>query len=380
MKQDRDFEIFLAAVPGLEPVLYDEIRLKGFKNPAVIPGGVTIRGGWPEVWRANLWVRGASKVLARLEKFRVIHLAQLDRRARQVPWSEILRADVPFRVEAVCAGSRIYHAGAAAERIAKAIGQTLGAPFAPDAEVVVMARIERDICTISIDTSGDLLHRRGYKQAVNRAPMRETMAALFLRQCGYDGAEPVVDPMCGSGTFVIEAAEIAARLNPGRARHFAFELLATYDPAAWQRMREVKSQRVPTVRFYGSDRDAGAITMSEANALRAGVADYTTFRCNTISELLPPPGPPGLVVTNPPYGTRIGERDALFPLYRALGQVLLKNFAAWRVGIITTDSALAHATGLPFLPNSAPVPHGGLRVSLFQTGPLPVDGAVPKAV
>ncbi|MBO1325788.1 class I SAM-dependent RNA methyltransferase [Acetobacter sp. TBRC 12305] len=371
MEQDRDFEIFLATVPGLEPVLYDEIRLKGFKSPAVTPGGVTIRGGWPEVWRANLWVRGASKVLARLKTFRVVHLAQLDRLARQMAWGEILRADVPFRVEAVCAGSRIYHAGAAAERITTAISETLGATAAPDAQVVVMARIERNSCTISIDTSGDLLHRRGYKQAVNRAPMRETMAALFLRQCGYDGSEPVLDPMCGSGTFVIEAAEIAARLNPGRSRHFAFELFANFDAAAWQRMRDVKSQRIPSARFYGSDRDAGAVSMSEANAQRAGVGDYTEFHCRTISELTPPAGPAGLVIVNPPYGTRIGERDALFPLYRALGQVLLKRFTGWRAGLVTADTALAHATELPFLPNTAPVPHGGLRVSLFQTGPLP---------
>src|SRR4051794_9689168 len=294
------FDIFLAAPPGLEGVLCAEVRGKGFKQPKPVAGGVVIKGGWPEVWRANLWVRGTSRVLARIDALRAVHLAQLDDKARRVPWGTILRPDVPFRVEASCSASRIYHSGAAAERIATAIRETLGAPEAPDAAITVMARIERDVCTISVDTSGELLHRRGYKAEVNRAPMRETMASLFLMQCGYDGTKPLVDPMCGSGTFVIEAAEIAARLNPGRMRRFAFEQLATFDADAWQRMRSVQSRRAPAAHGYGSDRDAGAIAMSAANAERAGVEGWTAFRQHTISELMPPDDRPGLVITNPP--------------------------------------------------------------------------------
>ena len=370
MTAEQDFEIFLATAPGLEEALCAEIRGKGFKRPRAVPGGVVIRGGWPEVWRANLWIRGAGRVLARLDSFRVTHLAQLDARARRVPWAGVLRPDMPFRVEASCAGSRIYHSGAAAERIETAIRETLGAPVAAEGGILVRARIEADVCTISVDTSGEPLHKRGYKEAVAAAPMRETMASLFLRQCGYDGAEPVLDPMCGSGTFVIEAAEIAARLNPGRARHFAFEELASFDAEAWQRMREVKSMREPAARFHGSDRDAGAIAMSRANAERAGVAGWTSFRQATISEIVPPEGGPGLVIANPPYGTRIGDKAKLLPLYQTLGQTLLRRFSGWRVGIVTSEPRLAHATGLPFLPTGAPVPHGGLRVTLYQTAPL----------
>jgi putative N6-adenine-specific DNA methylase len=370
MTTDPQFEIFLVAAPGLETALYAEVRGKGFKQPRTVPGGVTIKGGWPEVWRANLWIRGAGRVMAPIDQFKVLHLAQLDARARHVPWGKILRPDVPFRVEVTCKKSRIYHSDAAAERLVTAITEELGAPHSPDADVLVRARIEHDVCTIGIDTSGDLLHKRGFKEAVNMAPMRETMASLFLRQCGYDGREPVVDPMCGSGTFIIEAAEIAARLNPGRARKFAFEQLATFDAAAWHRMRDVKSARVPSVRFYGSDRDANAIAMSRANAERAGVTAFTEFQQCKIDDLAAPAGPPGLVIANPPYGTRISDKSTLIPLYRTLGETLKSRFSGWRVGIITTESMLAHAAALPFLPTAAPVPHGGLRVTLYQTAAL----------
>ncbi len=370
MTSDSDFEIFLVTAPGLESALCAEAREKGFKGARAVPGGVTVKGGWPDVWRANLEIRGAGRVIARIGSFRVLHLAQLDKRARRFGWGEVLRKDVPFRVEASCKSSRIYHSGAAAERIERAIREELGAPASPEAEVCIRARIENDLCTIGVDTSGELLHKRGHKEAVNKAPMRETLASLFLRQCGYDGNEAVVDPMCGSGTFIIEAAEIAAGLKPGRSRHFAFEKLANFDAAAWQRMRATPDVAKPAVRFYGSDRDAGAIRMSQANATRAGVAEFVEFRQHAISDLVAPGGPPGLVIVNPPYGERIGDKKGLSSLYRSLGQTLMSGFAGWRVGLITSEVSLAKATGLPFAPPAAPVSHGGLRVALFLTGPL----------
>ncbi len=366
-----NFEIFLATAPGLENPLYEEVRIKGFKRTKTIKGGVTIQGGWPEVWRANLWIRGASRILARVASFRVLHLSQLDIRAHEVQWGDILRADIPFRVEVSCSKSRIYHSGAAAERITKAITDTIGAQHSPKAQVTVMARIERDICTISIDTSGDLLHKRGFKAHVNKAPMRENMAALFLQQCGYNGMESVFDPMCGSGTFVIEAAEIAARLNPGRARHFAFEQLATFDPEQWEKMRMVKRTPNTDIQFYGSDRDNGAVKMSTENAERAGVSEFTSFTQKTISDIKPPCKTPGLVILNPPYGSRISDTKQLTALYQTTGNILRRHFSGWRVGMITTETTLAQATGLPVLQAELPVLHGGLRVNLFQTKPLP---------
>ncbi|MFT3987823.1 THUMP domain-containing class I SAM-dependent RNA methyltransferase [Aestuariivirga sp.] len=370
MSHTNNLEIFLIAVPGLEEALCAEVKANSFKSPKAVHGGVLMRGGWPDVWRANLVLRGASRVLVRIGAFRVAHLAQLDKRARAFPWAAVLRPDVPVRVEASCSRSRIYHSGAAAQRVATALREELGAAMADDADVTVMARIEDDLCTLSLDTSGELLHKRGHKQAVGKAPMRETMASLFLRECGYDGKEPVVDPMCGSGTFVIEAAEIAARLDPGRGRSFAFEKLATFDAARWNALRASRKTIVPAFSFYGSDRDQGAVRMSIANAKRAGVENFTQFCSHGVSELMPSEGPPGLVIVNPPYGARIGDMKPLFALYGALGKVLLQRFTGWRVGIITTNAALAKATELPFLPPGKPVAHGGLKVTLYRTEEL----------
>jgi putative N6-adenine-specific DNA methylase len=371
MSGTGDFEIFLMAPPGFEAELCAEARAIGYGKARAVTGGVVMRGGWRDVWRANLELRGCGRVLARIGSFRALHLAQLDKRARKFPWGDVLRRDVPVHVEASCSRSRIYHSQAAAQRIARAIHEELGVPLSPDAGLVIKARIEDDLCTLSIDSSGESLHKRGHKEAVGKAPMRETLASLFLRRCGYDGHEPVVDPMCGSGTFVIEAAEIAAGLRPGRDRHFAFEMLAGFDAGAWQAMRGAGAPSAPAFICHGSDRDQGAVRMAEQNAKRAGVSAFTQFRRRTVSELEPPPGPPGLVIANPPWGARIGDRKPLFALYGALGQVLLQRFSGWRVGLITTDAALAGAAALPFLPPGPPVLHGGLRVTLFRTDRLP---------
>ncbi|MEZ5924594.1 MAG: THUMP domain-containing protein [Hyphomicrobiaceae bacterium] len=366
-----DLDIFLVSAPGLESVLCAEARELRFRAAKTISGGVTVRGDWSEVWRANLALRGPVRVLARIASFRAEQFSELDKRSRKVAWGTVLRQDRSFRVEASCTKSRLYHSSAVAERIARAIREEFGAPEKDEADVIVKARLERDVCTIAVDTSGEPLHKRGHKPAVAKAPMRENLAALFLRQCSYTGDEPVVDPMCGSGTFVIEAAEIAAGLMPGRSRQFAFEALATFNGDAWKAMKAAGTTVIPAHRFHGSDRDAGAIRMARENAGRAGVGAWCDFEQRDIADLQPPAGPPGLVIVNPPYGGRIGERPRLHRLYRTLGDVLTARFSGWRVGLVTSEAALAKATGLPFGPPRAPVLHGGIRVMLSQTAPLP---------
>jgi putative N6-adenine-specific DNA methylase len=372
MTVSNTFEILLVTAPGLESPLADEAREAGFAVKGQIAGGVLVNGGWPDVWRANLVLRGAARVLVRIGGFHAVHLAQLDKRSRSFPWADFLRADTPVHVEATCRKSRIYHSKAAAQRITTAITEELGAPIKDNAEIAIKARVENDLVTLSIDSSGELLHKRGSKLAMAKAPMRENMAALFLRLCGYDGKEPVLDPMCGSGTFVIESAEWAAGLAPGRNRSFAFEKLATFDEKAWQKLKNSPPLGVgqQQAHFFGSDRDAGAIAASQANAERSGVSHLTHLEKKTVSEIAPPPGPPGLVICNPPYGTRIGEEKKLVALYSALGASLRERFHGWRVGMITSNERLARTTGLPFGKPSAPILHGGLRIRLFQTKTL----------
>ena len=363
------FEIFLVAAPGLEAVLAEEAAEAGFAISGTVTGGVTLRGGWPEVWRANLVLRGATRVLVRLAAFRAMPLARLDKRARKLPWTDWLRPDVAVRVEAVCRKSRIYHNKAAAQRVEGAL-TAAGLTVSDTAEIVLKVRIEDDLCTVSVDTSGESLHKRGLKVQVNKAPMRETLAALFLRAAGFDGTEPVCDPMCGSGTFVIEAADIALGLLPGRERRFAFEKLTSFDASAWAEMRKGGGTTRTDLTFLGSDRDAGAIRMSEANAQRAGVDAVTRFVCLPISEAAPPDGPPGLVIVNPPYGGRIGRKAPLHGLYAAFGQRMTSAFPGWRIAMITSQPGLARATGLAWADQGPVVDHGGTNVRLYRTGPL----------
>tara|TARA_R110002012_G_scaffold95271_5_gene230349 strand:+ start:3846 stop:4958 length:1113 start_codon:yes stop_codon:yes gene_type:complete len=369
MDTQNTFDIFIVASPGLEDILLGEVIEKGFTNPVLTPGGITIQGGWPDVWRANLELRGASRVLARIGSFMAFHLAQLDKRSRKFPWAQVLRPDIPLRVQVTTKASRIYHAGAAAQRIETALRESLGATISPEAELVLKVRIDDNVVTISLDTSGETLHKRGHKEAVGKAPMRETLAALLLGKAGYRGTETVVDPMCGSGTFVIEAAEIALGLNPGRSRNFAFESLASFDADAFAALRDAIPKST-NLRFFGSDRDAGAIRMSRANAERAGVSELIEFENHAAGQLQPPPGPPGLVMVNPPYGGRIGNKKLLYPLYATLGQTLLDRFKGWRVGLVTSEPPLAKATGLPWKPQGAAIAHGGMKVWFYQTPPL----------
>lgn len=365
------FEIFAICLPGFEPTLCQEIKDAGFDKARVTPGGVTFYGDWSEIWRANRQLRGATRILVRIGEFRAFHLAQLDKRARKFEWSAILRPDVPVSVETTTTrASKIYHAGAATQRIAQGITAQCGASVQKDAPIQVKVRIDDNNVVISLDTSGAPLHKRGHKQSVGKAPMRETMASLFLREMGFDGSQVVLDPMCGSGTFPIEAAEMAAGLDAGRLRSFAFEHFATYDPSQDDYCAALPRQT--PLRFHGSDRDAGAVRNASENAQRAGVAGLTEFRNYPVSDVTPPEGgSPGIVIVNPPYGARIGQKKLLYGIHGALGAQMRNAFKGWKVGIITSEADLAYATQLPLTHKSAIIPHGGLKIRLYSTDPLP---------
>jgi len=374
MSKTEKFEIFLGTSPGLEDYLLTEVIEAGFAAPKPVVGGVVTSGDWADVWRANLTLRGASKVLARIGEFRAFHLAQLDKRARKFPWGNVLSPEHSVKVEVVTnRKSKIYHAGAAIERLERAIHEELGAPIAtssPEADIIIKTRIDDNMVKLSIDTSGIGLHKRGHKQAMGKAPLRETMAALLLRACDYSGHENILDPMCGSGTFLIEAAEISLNLMAGRSREFAFEKLATYDPTAFTEFKENWKTQETTQHFYGSDRNVKVVGFAQDNAKRAGVSGICTFSATPLSKLKRPDCAPGLIMVNPPYGARIGKKKDLYALYGEFGDIIRERFDGWRIGLVTSDTQLAKATKLPWLPTGQSITHGGLRVNLFRTKPL----------
>jgi putative N6-adenine-specific DNA methylase len=223
------------------------------------------------------------------------------------------------------------------------------------------ARMEGGLCVLSVDTSGELLHLRGYRREVGRAPLRETLAAGLLRLAGWKPGEALWDVMCGSGTILIEAAEQAAGLAPGRARRFAFEGFPSHDEAAWRALPRARPA-IPTP-LFGSDLNAGALGTARRNARRAGVA--LALERIDATKLWARPGP-GLVIANLPYGKRVGEKSELASLYRGLGDAVRRLGPTWRYAFFLEEGA--HHLRLP-ITRSIPVRNGGLRCQLV-VGPL----------
>ena len=362
---------FAVAAPGLEPLVGDELRALGARHPLEIddsePGGVAFRTDRAGLYAANLHLRIATRVLVRVGSFHARTFPELERHAARLPWDGFLvpgRA-VEFRVTS--RKSRLYHQDAVAERLMRAVGSRAGAPVEGDAPQELVVRLFRDECTVSADASGELLHRRGYRLAGAKAPLRETLAAAMLAAAGWDGATPLVDPMCGSGTIPIEAALLARAIPPGLGRGFAFERWPEFDPDAWEAVRAAARRRIlphAPVQLLGSDRDAGAIVAAAANAERAGVADDLQWRRAAISSIEPPAGP-GWIVTNPPYGHRVGERQRLRDLFAQLGNVLRRRCPGWQVALLSGHAELDRQTGLALAP-AFETANGGIRVRLMR--------------
>ena len=374
MKQTDKFEIFITTQLGLEHLLHDEIKKFEFTNPVLLVGGVSITGDWVDVWKANMYLRGATKVLARIGEFRAFHLAQLDKRARKFPWHITIPQGISIKAEVVTnRKNKIYHAGAAVERIERAISEEIGSKIAgsvSSADIVFKIRIIDNNVIISIDTSGDGLYKRGYKLATGKAPIRENIASLALYYCGYTGNEPVLDPMCGSGTFIIEAAEISRNLMPGRNRKFSFQNLNSYDEKLVDYFVKKWENKISEFTFFGMDRNHNVVEHSIQNSKRAGIDDISNFKAQSIERLSRPKGPEGLVIVNPPYGSRIGKKKDLFSLYRTFGEKMKNEFSGWRVGMITSDNALAQSTRLPLEASELTISNGGLKIQIYKTRAL----------
>ncbi len=373
--EEKGFSLFAACAPGLENLVAKELLDLGLpvipavQEPSSSPtrrdigidrvGGVSFRGGIIDLYRANLHLRTASRVLVRLGDFYAAGFPELRKKAGRLTWERFLAPGQAVSLHVTCHKSRLYHSGAVAERVLAAIGDRLGKPAqqvkasAVDddagsaAAQMIVVRLVRDHCTISIDSSGDLLHRRGYRLATAKAPLRETLAAAMLLAAGWDAGSPLVDPFCGSGTIAIEASMLALAIPPGRNRQFAFMNWPGYKAAAWQALLNGSQFRSPVScpPIQASDRDAGAVRLAQENAARAGVLNTIEFSCQAVSSIQPPEKV-GWLVTNPPYGIRVSANKDLRNLYAQFGNVLREHCPGWQVAILCSDINLLKQTGL----------------------------------
>lgn len=354
---------FAVTAPGLEPICAAELRALGL-SPKVEEGGVAWTGTLESVARANLWLRTASRVLVRVAEFKAKAFFELELNAKKIPWSRFVPPNAVLELRVTCRKSKLYHSGAVAQRLGDAAKQAVknltvatGSANADGedetanpARQLFVVRFLHDVATVSVDSSGALLHLRGYRQAVAKAPMRETLAAATLLGAGWNGTTPLTDPMCGSGTIPIEAALIARRIAPGRNRSFAFmrwPSAAAFDIKTLIDGARANELPASPVAIEGSDRDEGAIAAARANAARAGVADDVVFETKAISSMAPAEAP-GLVVANPPYGMRVGESKPLRNLYAQLGNVVRDRRPGWKLALFSADRALEGQVGVTF--------------------------------
>lgn len=355
MNASREF--YVIVTPGLESLTARELEALGFTGLRVSKGGVTFKGTLGDAAKANLWLRTATRIVARVGEFDAPGRRELAARARRYDWAPFFVPGSALRIHATCRSSRLYHTGLVAEALHKALG-TRPAPTDGDAPLL-LARIAKDRCTLSFDTSGELLHKRGARQEISRAPLRETLAAGLLLSCGYDGQSAFVDPMCGSGALVLEAASIATRRAPGLERSFALERWPAFQTEVFNDLRETARanvRRAPAP-ISGSDVHAGALAQAGRNAERAGVTEDIQLE-RVGASLRVAPAQTGLVAVNPPWGKRV-EADA--STLDALRQCFSDTFHKWNRGLVA-PAALAHRV----LPRSAtrtlPFNDGGINV------------------
>lgn len=354
---------YAVTAPGLAAVAAAELRALGVES-RVDAGGAAWRGDARSLYRANLWLRTATRVIVRVAAFRATTFWELERRAAKVDWAGLVRpgARVAFRVTA--RKSKLYHSDAVAQRLGEAVSRAVAGAQVVTASTedregedrapvqLFIARIAHDELTLSVDSSGMPLYQRGYRQAVGKAPLRETLAAATLLGAGWRGDAPVVDPFCGSGTIPLEAALIAGRIAPGLAtagrhpREYAFRGWLHFEPATWKDcVDDARSMaREISIPIRGSDRDPGAIEAARGNAARAGLEQEVGFDVASVSAFPVPDVPDGWIVTNPPYGQRVGDRDEVRRLYAAFGRTVLERASGWTVAMLSPDQRLDGVT------------------------------------
>jgi putative N6-adenine-specific DNA methylase len=368
-------ESFFSPCPrGLEPMLAEELATLGATAIEPTHGGVGFFGDWRVCYRANLESRLATRVLWRLAHGRYQAEVDLYRLAYGVTWAKWFTPDDTIRIYVTAKQSPLRSLEFVTLRIKDAVcdhfrtvtGKRPSVDTANPA-VRIHAFLTRDRVTLYLDTSGEPLYKRGFKPAAVEAPLKENLAAGILRLTGWQPHEPLIDPMCGSGTFLIEAAQIALDIAPGLGRAFAFERFRHLDRTAWASVRNAaESRRQPPrrLRVYGSDVVGEQLRRTRVNLDAAGLGECVSLdRADFLKR--DPPAAEGVLVTNPPYGVRVGEAEELAALYPQLGDVLKQRWSGWRCYLLSGDPALPKLIGLK-ASKRTPLFNGALECRLFE--------------
>ena len=362
-----EFQFTATCPKGLENLLAEELRTLGAEVEREQPAAVRFSGSLELAYRTCLWSRLANRVLLNLGQARIANAEDLYNAVVEIPWEEHISPTGVLWVQFSGTNREIRNSqfggqkakDAVVDRLRKATGARPDVDKR-DPDLSVMLRLHRDNLEIAIDLCGDSLHRRGYRTHIGAAPLKENLAAALLLRSGWpeiaaDGGA-LLDPMCGSGTILIEGALMAADIAPGLLREsFAFERWLNHQNDIWLNLREEALQRraagmereLPEIRGY--DADAKVLFAAEANIARAGLDRFVRVSCRPVAAFKVPSHrqvKPGLVLTNPPYGERLGEQEALRDTYNELGRQLKQEFGGWRAGIFTGNPELCHSTGL----------------------------------
>lgn len=382
---------FFATCPkGLEAALAEELIEIGLPEVAAGNAGVAFGGGWEACHRANLHSRIASRVLWCVGQARYDHEDDIYETARALPWHEWFSVERTIRVHVSAIASPLKSLEFITLRIKDAICDRFRAQVGArpnvstdEPDMRIHAFLTGAEVTLYLDTTGEPLFKRGWRRRSVEAPLRENLAAGILRLTGWKPDEPLLDPMCGSGTFVVEAAQMALGVAPGSGRSFAFERFDHHDAAAWATQRDAAREARQPVRelaIFGSDTDRTALTAAKDNLREAGVGGAARIQFADALSLVPP-APNGVLLANPPYGVRMGDSEELATFYPLLGDALKRSFAGWRAFLFSGDARLPKLIGLK-PQRRIPLFNGAIECRLLEyrivagTMRRPVDGAV----
>ena len=368
-------QAFFASCPrGLESLLAEELGRLGAKKPETVPGGVAFEGDMRACYRANLESRLATRVLMRLGRAPYRDEQDVYEAAFALKWPEWFGETQSIRVDVNAIRSPLKSLEFATLRIKDAVCDRFRADRGrrPDVdtrspEIRIQAFLDKTTVTLYLDTSGEVLNRRGYRRDAGEAPLKENLAAGIVGLTGWSSGEPLLDPMCGSGTLLIEAAMIALAIPPGHARAFGFERLAGFDHRRWNEVRDAAlARRKPKERLpiFGRDRYGEELKKARLNLEAAGLADCVEIKQADVLDTGAPAGA-GVLIANPPYGARIGEETALAEFYPKLGDTLKKYYAGWRCYLFSGDTRLPKLIRLT-ASRRTPLYNGPLECRLYE--------------